>query len=443
MIDFSKKYIDPGDTVFAHDYLLHLFPKVLAYVFITRRDLDRADWMILHKDYIARFGPRIMRDLMRLYHAVFANEVFVVFLNKLSPAARRNGFGKTDPAPGLPVDFNPVHLEAVKVEVARLEQEALARLPVENALRSPFSRNYDPPRAHIRLARNCADYLFTPRTLVLTLTTNGGFFSNFQRVMGHLVYSLHHGGIRGVRVEWMASGPGGAASGPGDYHFPYGRPQDGNLWERFFEPIPTPIDPRWPVVKAVGHADLKLAVVYAHYTYRFDETWRRRYHSAFRRYIRVLPHIQAKVDAIHARMRGRHVIGVHMRNGGHKVEYFSGRAVGFETYISRIQELAASLGRDWAVFLATDVGENVSRFADIFGERLIVQTGVTRQPDNPTGDNNLQIHHNNPDPALKLGEDVLIDCLLLSKCDALVHSVSHVATAAGYMNPRMKMIYCQ
>jgi hypothetical protein len=38
---------------------------------------------------------------------------------------------------------------------------------------------------------------------------------------------------------------------------------------------------------------------------------------------------------------------------------------------------------------------------------------------------------------------VLIDALLLARCEAMVHAVSNLATAVGYMNPRLRMVYCE
>jgi hypothetical protein len=53
------------------------------------------------------------------------------------------------------------------------------------------------------------------------------------------------------------------------------------------------------------------------------------------------------------------------------------------------------------------------------------------------------VHHDNREPNLALGEEVLTDCLLLARCESLVHINSNVATAAGYINPALKMVFCE
>ena len=45
-------------------------------------------------------------------------------------------------------------------------------------------------------------------------------------------------------------------------------------------------------------------------------------------------------------------------------------------------------------------------------------------------------------PCTALGEQALIDALLLARCDVLLHTTSNLATAVGDMN-RLRMIYCE
>jgi hypothetical protein len=87
--------------------------------------------------------------------------------------------------------------------------------------------------------------------------------------------------------------------------------------------------------------------------------------------------------------------------------------------------------------LATDVREAVDRFREVFGERLLVQPDVARAPAGGS-----QYEWSAP-PGIALGEQTLIDALLLARCDVLLHATSNIATAAGYMNPRMRMVYCE
>ena len=83
--------------------------------------------------------------------------------------------------------------------------------------------------------------------------------------------------------------------------------------------------------------------------------------------------------------------------------------------------------------------ERYARVAAAFGAALVLQPQVARAAEDAPD----QRHHSATDAALRLGEEVLIDCLLLSRCDALLHVTSNIATTAGYINPRLKMLYCE
>jgi hypothetical protein len=51
------------------------------------------------------------------------------------------------------------------------------------------------------------------------------------------------------------------------------------------------------------------------------------------------------------------------------------------------------------------------------------------------------VHTKKPPSRYKLGEDVLIDAQLLSKCDYFLHTRSNVAIAVCMFNPDLKNIY--
>lgn len=429
VLDLARKHIGMKDAVFAENGFLQFFPNALPYLLMTRRGMMRGGWIIFHKDYAKWISPRIMRDVQENYRVAFANEVFVVLVNKNSRA------GQSQPW----ADFHPDHVEAVWKTVDALEKNPAP-------LRGMYMRmltDYDAPPAAARVVKSAIQRVFSPKVMVVRLRQQGGFFASFNRVMSNLARSLHHDGIRALRVEWHVpeTPPTGLEATD---HFPYGKPGDGNIWEHFFEPIPTPSNPAWPEVETSFSADLLISGLQSHYAYKGGGGWRKKYHSAFRKYIRVRPRILAKVDEFHAaNMAGRYVIGIHVRNQGHKIEYITGEAPGFGTYAARVRKEIAHCNREWVIFLATDVEEVIGQFKEAFDGRVVLQPGVMRLCGRQTGENGQQLHHQNPNRDLKLGEDVLIDCLLLSKCDVLIHTISNVATTAGYINPRMKMVYIE
>jgi hypothetical protein len=294
-------------------------------------------------------------------------------------------------------------------------------------------------RPVLGIPRKVVDVLLSPvpKTLVV-FPHDGGFFSNFNKVMNHLVCSLHHYGVMAIKVDWNIK----KGSKFKFNTFFYGTHKDGNIWEHFFDQPLFP--PRSFIMckKTSSYRDWSITGRNVYNLYKSGDGWRQQYHSAFKEYIRIKAHILKEVEQIYFRhLAGKYCIGVHIRNDVHKCEQPDGQMPPLEQYMAEIGHIISSKREDVKIFLATDVEEYVRRFRNVFGEKVFTQADVTRLQESPANPEEEITYLY--DPSLKLGEDVLKDCLLLSKCDVLIHRVSNIATAAGYINPSMSMIYCR
>jgi hypothetical protein len=268
--------------------------------------------------------------------------------------------------------------------------------------------------------------VFEEHTLVVT-AWNAGFFSHVNRVVNHLHHSLGREGCAAVRVDWHVG-----------EHIPlfvYGTEQDGELWQRFFEPLAFPNAPgneraTWE------YADLSMTGLHAYRMYKRGLGWRTAYGRAFAEHVHVREELRRRVDELWQDVgAGRRCVGVHFRHSGHSHEC-PREIPPIDAVIDRTRRQLKGESAA-AVVLATDVREAVDSFRDAFGERLLVQPDVARAPVA-----NTQYDWGLP-PCVALGEQALIDALLLARCDVLLHTTSNLATAVGYMNPRLRMIYCE
>lgn len=268
-----------------------------------------------------------------------------------------------------------------------------------------------------------------PSTVLVVRARKAGFFSNLNRVVSHLAHSLGRDGVEAVVADWSV--------GPGRPYSAYGTPADGNLWDRFFEPLPEPAGAERRITVA-GFADRGITGIKAYRAYKQGPAWRQFYHAAFQRHVRVRPHILERVERLHRELIGnRFCVGVHYRAPDHAIE--CPRPIPpIASFIRRARRLLPA-DRAATVFLATDVTDAANRFRDAFGERCAMQPDAERLPAGARG----HVHHDHPNPSLRLGEEVLIDALLLARCDRLLHVTSNVATAVGYMNPAVDMTYCE
>jgi hypothetical protein len=265
-----------------------------------------------------------------------------------------------------------------------------------------------------------------PYTLVVT-AWNGGFFSHVNRVVNHLHHSLGHDGCAAIRVEWQV--------GEHTPLFVYGTAEDGELWERFFEPLSFPGAPA-EERSSWEYADLSMTGLHAYRMYKGGAGWRKDYGRAYANHVRVREDLRGRVEDLwrNGGVASR-AIGVHFRHPEHSHEC-PRQIPTVEVFIEWTRRLLRR-ERDASIVLATDVREAVDSFREAFGERLLVQPDVARAPVGET-----QYEWGAP-PGIALGEQTLIDALLLARCDVLLHTTSNIATAAGYMNPNMRMIYCE
>ena len=88
------------------------------------------------------------------------------------------------------------------------------------------------------------------------------------------------------------------------------------------------------------------------------------------------------------------------------------------------------------IFLATDDADAVGVFKKAFGARLIVQDSITR-----TTASKPEVHFSDWGRlSLSDAEDILVDTLLLARCNVLVHASSSVSTMASLLNPSLTLV---
>jgi len=112
--EFVEKYKGRGETVFADVGFNGHWDEFQSYDKITPDRLQEGiNWVVLHKDYADHLDLAALDELQLNYMAVFANEVFVTFTNKVLPVMEPR--------------FDPVHVEALWVKVANRKSNPLSQ----------------------------------------------------------------------------------------------------------------------------------------------------------------------------------------------------------------------------------------------------------------------------------------------------------------------------
>jgi hypothetical protein len=254
-----------------------------------------------------------------------------------------------------------------------------------------------------------------------------------------------------------------AENGPNAYHDPdYGE----NMWDYYFQPVAgytyddlqaMLADPNNPLTEAdvvqmtndeLWHLHMWdersiYAYPYGNFKHKtaLDEGWyrsnREKAYYFIQKYIRLKPHIVDLLESTAARLfAGHHVLGIHMRGTDKGTADATAQMMKIITpqqYVPYVDRYTEEHG-PCKIFVATDQEQFLEVMQKRYGDRVL-SLHVTRSRDsiNP-------FQQRGRSGGYKKGEEVLIDCLLLSRCNFLLKCCSAVGEFAIYFNPDLRCI---
>ena len=148
-------------------------------------------------------------------------------------------------------------------------------------------------------------------------------------------------------------------------------------------------------------------------------------------HLRVKPHIAAKVQAfVDQRMRGSFTFGAHVRG----TDFAYAEPTPPTAYFNAIDERVRRSGlAEYQVFLATDQQQFVDLFRQRYGDRLLTYDAFRSSGDVAP----FRMSGASP---YKKGEDVLIDTLIMSRCDFLLKGAAAGGEYALWFNPALECV---
>lgn len=204
-----------------------------------------------------------------------------------------------------------------------------------------------------------------------------------------------------------------------------------NVWEYYFEPVSSlvyekndPLYTNWTDPDGRYIAYMVNAKTAPNAAKRLSI-----YNNVIKPFIKLNPLVQQKVDSFwHANMSGKHTIGIHLRGTDKHKEI---KMVSPEVILQTAQRLAQP---DSQFFIATDE-EALLELAKKTLEGVVIYYDSHRSLDGSS------LHHSGPFPMHLIGEEVVIEAWLLSRCDVFIHTSSYVSTAVLFLNPYLKNIF--
>ena len=236
-------------------------------------------------------------------------------------------------------------------------------------------------------------------------STDAGFFSNFRGT----VYTFHQ--CEQLSIEPYVLWDSGLYI---DIN------KGNNYWEYYFEQIGNPND----INKRILTHDM---------SWNRKDFCRERTNNLINKYVKIKPHIQEKINSFWTtHVNKNNVLGVHLRltdkHECHKYgEPYTGKPIHIDKYIKHIN-VYLEKNKNVKIFLATDSLDYIEELKKLYGNKIFFRNDVIRSIGLKS------VHHDMKGDGYKKGEDVLIDTILLSKCNFLFKGISNVATCALFWN---------
>jgi len=237
-----------------------------------------------------------------------------------------------------------------------------------------------------------------------------------------------------VHVDWTLTGA--------EFAFRYGE-KGQDVWGGLFRAMGPPSGPT--AHKAVSRVDFAFwGTGKDHLTGRALQRNRHAYYSTVLKWLEITNRrVLAQVDEICTRHFNAHFcIGIHRRVGNAMVADLQadGRVPSAESIVRTVESIVAAAAKggspDYCIYLATDDLDAVGAFKAAFGSKLIVREDVQR-----TTADGQEVHFGEWGRlSIADAEDALIDAVLLSKCNVMVHASSSVSTVASILNPALILI---
>ena len=285
-----------------------------------------------------------------------------------------------------------------------------------------------------------------PIDLTVKIQEGGGFFAELHKVMQCLIH--YEKDLTRAHIDWT------------DEFFPYKDGADENGWDLFFEPIPlaskrssSETVQKIIINSTAEHHELHDQCCTAPWVaYEQYLPYRKFVHEKIKTYIHLKPAVQNEWDSFYnAHMKGHTCIGIHARIARQHAWLVPGKRLPqLDAYFKEVDRLIKKhSSQSVKLFVASDSHQAIKAFKERYGDQVIcIEAHRSPEDQDPcimytSGEflkKNTAVWHAKKHRYFG-GLTTLLDCLLLSKCEYLIHTTSNLAFFATYYNPEIKSIY--
>ncbi|XP_015757335.1 PREDICTED: uncharacterized protein LOC107336784 [Acropora digitifera] len=180
---------------------------------------------------------------------------------------------------------------------------------------------------------------------------------------------------------------------------------------------------------------------YEHSTIITDRK-RKQVNKLINQYVTPNSRIKEKVRVFYDRhLAGFNLLGVHVRGTDHWMETPEQKLPPLLSWVNKAAEILETLPHPRKVFIASDNDEVIELFVEFFGKEKVAFIDAFRAKRYHSQIPPHGIKFSTDSNARALGTQVLMDILLLARCEHFLHAESSVALLASYFNPNMRSYF--
>lgn len=257
---------------------------------------------------------------------------------------------------------------------------------------------------------------------------NEGFFSSFIAVLSNLMWADKN--QKTPVVYWDQTSLFYQENGYNGFS---------NPWEYYFSPVSHLKYEAGDPIHSFGSDPDNNWILSSFFQNRdyFYQTHRQDVKKIIDKYIHIHPHILQAVEKFYQKhMAGKINIGIHLRGTDRNLKTIPNKMV--ETHLFQAKEIGKKY-KKVQYFIATDE----QSLLDFAKSKLKKKTIYCDSYRSTNGQPIHVLENQECTQKAKLGEEVLIEALLLAKCDYLIHSLSSVPLAVLFFNPYLKNLYLE
>ncbi len=241
---------------------------------------------------------------------------------------------------------------------------------------------------------------------------HNGFFAAFFSVLG-FIDDCEKSSLDGYCVDFQDQGS-------------YYEPSMGkNWWSYYFEPLCTM--PATVTSDRVVQEDQKM-----HFSFNILFRNRAEVNEIISKYIKIQPEIWDEVENCTNKLfQSAPVIGV---NYLRQEKLYSSYTVNYSQFFVAIERLLKTPEfENGKIFVSTDEEDFLNKCVERYGDKVVYRNIPRHQSD-------TLLKYTTMTPNYDRGFDELVECLMLSRCEALIRTNTHLSVAASFFNPTAKFI---